>query len=83
MTKNFKLVFGMLLMAFLFVPGLLHYIKSHEQMRLELAHKDYYIAELKSNYGLKSAPVSVKQTKIQSKGSAYIDAIKFCIPKKV
>lgn len=83
MTNKVRLTFGLLLMAFLLIPGLVHYIKSHEQMRIELAHKDRDIAELRSDKKYNNSDVSTVVASNAPENLTAISIYKFCLPRKV
>ena len=71
MTNKLKLSLGILLLAFLLIPGFIHYIKTHEQMRLALAKDQRTIATLKAhNSSGETAP-------------RLINLPRFCLPSNI
>ena len=71
MASRFRLSIGIMLLVFLLVPGLMHYVKQHEKMRLALANDARTIAKLES---------AVSQNAQSAKS---INLHKFCIASNI
>ena len=70
MTTKFRSVLGLLLAAFLLMPGLVHYVQSHESMRLALTNSKRTIASLQA-----------ENQQIADKNNSR-NVFKYCIPSK-
>ena len=71
MASRFRLSIGIMLLVFLLVPGLVHYVKQHEQMRLALANDARTIASLEN---------AASQ---QNQAAQTINLHKFCIASNI
>lgn len=59
MASRFRLSIGIMLLIFLLVPGLVHYVKQHEQMRLDLVNDARIIASLENEVNNQQAKSTI------------------------
>lgn len=80
MSRGIKVSLLAVFIVFMLLPGMLHYIRNHEQMRISLAKDEKVIASLKSerdNYMNKFNSLASSNT--HSVKSKIIEVQDFCL----
>ena len=79
MTTTGKVSLAVLFLVFILLPGIIHYVRSHEQMRLALYKDAQTIAQLQSENARELSLIQKLQGG-KASGQKTLDMADFCVP---